>query len=95
MQEQGKENHVVSPKIRQGRARLLGVGLDDASGHFRYTRTEGMELYGGSSDAHARMQRRAEVIRERLNDLGISLDHMTYEQYLVAKKIVDNINTEQ
>lgn len=94
MHEQSKENNVASTSVREGRARLFGLGLDDTAGHFRYTNAEGVELFGGSDGAHAEMQRRALIIQKQLDDLGISLDRMTYEQYLVAKDIVDKVNAE-
>lgn len=94
MHEQGRENNVAAPRVKRGRARLIGFGLDDAEGHVRYTRGQGMELYGGSEEAHADMQRRAQIIQSQIDALGISLDRMTYEEFLKVKAIVDRANAE-
>lgn len=91
MQKQEKEEDVRSVRVKRGRARLVGYGLD-SDGQVRYTRGDGMELYGGSDKAHAEMQRRALIIREKLASLGISLDSMTYDQYLLAKGVVEGVN---
>lgn len=73
---------------------VVGLGLDDAEGHVRYTRGESFELYGGSADAHAEMRRRARIINERIASLGIHLEHMTYEQYEQVRDIVASVNCE-
>lgn len=94
MCEQSRENYVASASVRRGRVRLFGRGLDNAGGHFHYTTSEGVELIGGSDSVHAEMQRRALIIQSQLDDLGISMESMTYEQYLVAKDIVAKVNAE-
>ncbi len=78
--------------MRRGRAVLVGYGLDGADGHVRYTRAGEAELYGGSDAAHARMQERAFRIQRELDARGILLDDMTYEQYQIAKTIVEAAN---
>lgn len=94
MLEQGKEENIASAGVRRGRARLVGYGLDDSKGHIRYTQGQGIELFGGSVDAHAEMQRRALVIQKHLDDLGISLEGMTYDEFLLVKDLVDRLNDE-
>ncbi len=80
-------------RVKRGRAVLVGYGLDD-DGHFRYTRGEAFELYGGSSSAHGEMLRRAQAIQDEIASLGISLDGMTYEQYQVVRGIVERANAD-
>ncbi len=79
---------------KRGRAVLVGYGTDAPDGHVRYTRAGGAELYGGSDEAHTRMRERALRIQRELDALGILLDDMTYEQYQVARRIVDAANHE-
>ena len=86
-------NQPVS-RMKHGRAVLVGLGLDDADGHVRYTRGECFELYGGSESAHDEMQRRAKIIREEIARLGISLDRMTYEQFEMIRDLVERVNCE-
>ncbi len=82
----------VQRRDTRGRAVLYGYGTDAGDGHLRYTRAGSANLYGGSDLAHSRMQARAMRIQRELADCGISLDGMTYEQYLIAKAIVDKAN---
>lgn len=92
-----KLNHdeaVSHARTRRGRAVLIGYGLDDADGHVRITRGQAFELYGGSDAAHDEMQRRALMIREEAEALGISLERMTFEQYQVVQGIVHRVNSE-
>lgn len=79
---------------KRGRAVLVGYGLDAPDGHVRYTRAGEAELYGGSDEAHLRMQERAFRIQRELDELGILLDDMTYEQYQIARTIVEKANRE-
>lgn len=81
-------------RIKRGRAVLVGYGLDEGDGHIRYTRSNAVELFGGSDQAHDEMQKRAIMIQDELSRLGISLDGMTYEQFEVVKGIVDRVNCE-
>lgn len=54
-------------------AGILGVGLDNADGQKRVTRTEEMVLVGGSQDTHERMQETAIKFGEGLAKRGKSL----------------------
>lgn len=78
-------------RVRRGRAKLIGLGLDD-DGQIRYTRGEAYELYGGSEDAHAAMQRQALRIKEEIANLGVAFDSMTYEQYCQVRQIIERAN---
>jgi hypothetical protein len=51
-------------------AGVLGVGLDEADGHQRITRTEEMVLVGGSAETHERMQETAIRFAEELEKRG-------------------------
>ncbi len=86
------EERLAPARVKRGRAVLVGYGLDESEGHIRYSRGASVELYGGSFAAHEEMQRRAAVIQEEAARLGISLDGMTYEQYLAVREIVDRVN---
>jgi hypothetical protein len=86
------EKRLAPSRVKRGRAVLVGYGMDDAGGHVRYSRGSSVELYGGSPGVHAEMQKRAARIQDEIARLGISLDGMTYEQYLAVKEIVDRVN---
>lgn len=88
-------NENCSPsRVKRGRAVVIGYGLDDNGGHYRYTKCKAMELYGGSAGAHDEMQRRALKIQDEIARLGISLEGMTFEQYQVVREIVNRVNGE-
>lgn len=89
-----KNDPQTSPRVKRGRAVLLGYGLDDSQGHVRYTRGGCFQLFGGSGQVHDEMQRRALMIQEEMDRLGISFDGMTYEQFEVVRGIVDRVNCE-
>lgn len=94
MRKHHNEESLAASRIKRGRAILVGYGLDDAAGHLRFTRGDSMELYGGSREAHEEMQRRAAAIQGEAARLGISLEGMTYEQYLVMRDVVERMNCE-
>lgn len=89
-----KNDSQTPPRVKRGRALLLGYGLDDSQGHVRYTRGTCFELFGGSDQAHDEMQRQALRIQEEIDRLGFSLDGMTYEQFEVLRGIVERVNCE-
>ncbi len=95
MRKQYNDESLAPSRVKRGRAVLIGYGLDDAGGHIRYTQGDGMKLYGGSRRVHDEMRRRAAFIREEAARLGISLERMTYEQYLVMRDVVDRVNCEE
>ncbi|MCC8108882.1 MAG: hypothetical protein LIQ30_07520 [Planctomycetes bacterium] len=94
MRKNQKKEGTVPARVRQGRAVLVGYGLDDDGGHFRYTRGDDIELIGGSASAHGEMERRAKTIRDEIARLGITLSGMTYDEYQLVKTIVDRVNAE-
>ncbi len=88
------DNNLPMGRVRRGRAVVVGLGLDEADGHVRYTKGEGFELCGGSDEAHREMQRRAKRIRDEMTRLGIPSERMTYDQYLTLREIVERVNCE-
>ena len=52
---------------------LLGIGLDNADGHRRITRTEEFLLVGGSKNTHEKMQETAIRFEESLEARGKTL----------------------
>jgi hypothetical protein len=52
---------------------LFGLGLDDADGHRRITRTGEFVLVGGSEETHERMQETAIRFEEALEQRGKTL----------------------
>lgn len=94
MRTQDNDQNLPTNRVRRGRAMVIGLGLDDSGGHVRYTRSDVFELWGGSEKAHADMQKYAARINQEIADLGISLERMTYAQYLQICAIVDRINEE-
>ncbi len=93
MRKNFNSEEIAPVRVKRGRAVLVGYGLDN-DGHFRYTRGETFELYGGSSVAHEEMQRRAMAIQDEIASLGISLEGMTYEQFQVVRGIVERANAD-
>jgi len=59
---------------------ILGVGLDNANGEKRVTRTTEMVLLGGSRETHERMQETAIRFSESLEKRGKRLEETTVEE---------------
>ncbi len=93
MRKQFNSEEIAPVRVKRGRAVLVGYGLDN-DGHFRYTRGQAFELFGGTSAAHEEMQRRAMAIQDEIASLGISLEGMTYEQFQVVRGIVEKANAD-
>lgn len=93
LRNQHNEN-CSAARVKRGRAVVIGYGLDDCGGHFRYTKSNGTELFGGSDRAHCEMQRRAARIQEEIDELGICLDQMTFEQFQQVREIVERVGGE-
>lgn len=55
-----------------GRAVLLGLGLDGRDGHVRITRAPDFSLFGGSQETHEHMQEVASQVMHRLKGRSIS-----------------------
>lgn len=65
---------------RRGKALLLGVGLDNADGHVRFTRGRNYRLFGGSQETHEVMQEVAEKVNEHCDRRGKPLADVTREE---------------
>lgn len=63
-----------SKKAVGGKAKILGVGLDNEDGHTRLTRADNFTLYGGSEETHSRMQETAIKVNEQLSKRGKRLE---------------------
>lgn len=66
----------MAKKTKQSQPQVvgfLGVGLDNADGHQRITRSEEFLLIGGSAETHERMQDTAIHFEERLKRKGKAL----------------------
>jgi hypothetical protein len=59
---------------------FLGVGLDNADGHTRLTRSENFLLVGGSAETHERMQDAALRFGEALARRGKTLQETSAEE---------------
>lgn len=94
MKTRNNDKNLSAGRVKQGRAVVVGFGLDDSGGHIRYTRGEAFELIGGSEEAHGEMQRRITLIREEIARRGICLDRMTYEQYQEIRDLVERAGCE-
>ena len=60
----------------------MGVGLDNADGHSRLTRTTHFLIVGGSEATHERMQDTAIRFDEKLKDKGKTLRETEPEEAL-------------
>lgn len=92
MQTKNNDHNQSANRVRRGRVKVIGLGLDDAEGHIRYTRGDAFELIGGSEKAHSEMQKRALRIKAEIERLGITLERMSYEEYELIRAIIDREN---
>ena len=60
----------------KGKARILGVGLDNTDGQARLTRGENFTLVGGSQETHEVMQEKCIKFNERLRERGKKLGQL-------------------
>lgn len=61
---------------------FLGLGLDNADGHQRLTRSEHFLLLGGSAQTHERMQETATKFNEALRRRGKELHQTPVDEVL-------------
>lgn len=79
---------------RQGKAKLLGVGLDGEDGHARVTRGENFHLVGGSEDTHGQMQEKCIKFNEKLSGRGKQLEDLERQEFLdIASECKMNVVT--
>ncbi len=68
------------PSGRQGKAVLLGVGLD-SDGHKRITTGPNFALVGGTQETHEVMTEKAIKINEKLSAKGKSLEQVSRDEF--------------
>lgn len=64
-----------------GRARLLGIGLDAKDGHVRITQGEKFSVYFGSEKTHERMQEFCIKFTEKLDRKGKDLADVSPREF--------------
>jgi hypothetical protein len=64
-------------KARRGRRWLLGLGLDGADGHVRFTRGENFRIFGGSQETHEKMQEKVIRFNEEVAKRHKTLDQLS------------------
>ncbi len=69
-----------SSKKTDGRAMLLGVGLD-SDGHKRVTQGPNFALVGGSKETHEEMTEKAIKINEKLSARGKTLENVSRDEF--------------
>lgn len=89
-----RDESAAQSRTGNGRAVLVGYGLDDSGGHLRVTRTDSTRLLGGSEATHAEMRSRADVILNELLRRGYRLDSITREQLAEVRRIVERVSAE-
>ena len=69
-----------SSKKKNGKAVMLGVGLD-SDGHKRVTKGDNFVLVGGSKDTHEVMTEKVIKINEKLASKGKQLEEVSREEF--------------
>jgi hypothetical protein len=83
-----KPNSTQGDGPREGKALLLGVGLDNQDGHVRITRGKNFHLLGGSQETHEVMQEVAIKVNEHCDRRGKPLEQITREEFReIAEKV--------
>ncbi len=73
---------------RDGKAMMLGVGLDNPDGHVRITRGKNFHLLGGSRETHEVMQEVAVKVNEHLDRRGKTLEQISKDEFReIAEKV--------
>lgn len=67
---------------RVQRARILGLGLDDAQGHVRVTRGRNFDIYLGSESTHERLQETCIKLNEKLDQRGKRLEDLSRDEFM-------------
>ena len=89
MRANNNEEMIPISRVRRGKAVVVGIGTDDSCGHVRYTQGESFKLYGGSEESHSAMLEHVALLKRAIRELGISLDAMTYPQYVQLRDLVE------
>lgn len=83
---------------RDVRALLVGLGLDNADGHVRYTKGPNFRLFGGSQETHEEMQDKAIRFNEELRKREKRLEDIDRKEFhdiaetIGIKKLPDDKN---
>ena len=67
---------------------ILGLGLDNAEGHSRYTKGPNFHLLGGSEETHERMQETAMKFNEKLKEREKTIDDISSREFF---DIIDEV----
>ncbi|MDR1534424.1 MAG: hypothetical protein LBU64_04920 [Planctomycetota bacterium] len=83
------KEELTTARVGRGRARIIGLGLDDPDGHFRFTGGDGYALIGGSGPVHGEMRRRIGLILAEAERRGINPERLTREQCNILAEIAN------
>ena len=72
----------MNDKSRVQRARILGLGLDNADGHVRITRGKNFDIYLGSENTHERILETCTKINEKLNQRGKRIEDLSRDELI-------------
>jgi hypothetical protein len=72
----------MNDKSRVQRARILGLGLDNADGHVRLTRGENFDIYLGSEGTHEQLQETCIKLNEKLDQRGKRLEDLSRDEFV-------------
>jgi hypothetical protein len=72
----------MNDKSRVHRARILGLGLDNADGHVRLTRGENFDIYLGSEKTHEQLQETCIKFNEKLDRRGKRLEDLSRDEFV-------------
>lgn len=66
----------------RGKAKILGLGLDNNDDQVRITRSKNFHLVGGSKETHGSMQEKCVKFDEKLESRGKELDELEKNEFL-------------
>ena len=72
----------MNDKSRAQRARILGLGLDNADGHVRLTHGENFDIYLGSEGTHEQLQETCIKLNEKLDRRGKRLEDLSRDEFV-------------
>lgn len=64
------------------RARILGLGLDNADGHVRLTHGKNFDIYLGSENTHEQLQETCIKLNEKLDRRGKRLEDLSRDEFV-------------
>lgn len=79
--DHNKKKTPIKKGRKNGKAVLLGLGLDAKDGHTRVTRGPNFHLVGGSKDTHEVMQETAIKVNEELKKRGRHLEEVSPKEF--------------